>query len=77
MNNEEITNFKEGLEVLFNGNKGIVTGFSKDIQVVQVYFDKDVSKEILGYKPDPFVRTYNFGIGCRYHYSNLTFVKNL
>lgn len=77
MNNEEITNFKEGLEVLFNGNKGIVTGFSKDIQVVQVYFDKDVSKEILGYKPELFVRAYNFGIGCRYHYSNLTFVKNL
>ena len=54
-----------------------MTGFSKDIQVVQVYFDKDVSKEILGYKPEPFVRTYNFGIGCRYHYSNLMFVKNL
>lgn len=73
MNNKEITNFKNGIEVYFNGNKGMVTGFSKDIQVVQVYFDKDVSTEILGYKPETFVRTYNFGIGCRYHYSDLNF----
>lgn len=34
MNNKEITNFKNGIEVYFNGNKGMVTGFSKDIQVV-------------------------------------------